>query len=67
MRGLEGASFYRYQRYLEKVLEQKDNLQEIGDIIDRHATLATTNESLRQKQQKLAEEIDRIRSDRCAL
>ena len=50
-----------YQQYLERVMEEKDSFQEIGDIMTRHATLAATNETLRQQQQAAAEEIERIR------
>ena len=55
------AALCRHQRYLELIIEQKDAFDEIGDIIKRHATLATTNEDLRQQQQAAAEETERIR------
>ena len=29
---------YSYQQYLERVMEEKDSFQEIGDIMTRHAT-----------------------------
>ena len=40
---------------------EKDSFQEIGDIISRHATLAATNEDLRQQQYKAAELTDAVR------
>ena len=55
------VSVCRHQHYLELVIEQKDAFDEIGDIIKRHTTLATTNEDLRQQQQAAAEETERIR------
>jgi len=42
-------------------MEEKESFQEIGDIMTRHATLAATNENLRQQQQAAAEEIEKIR------
>jgi hypothetical protein len=42
-------------------MEEKESFQEIGDIMTRHATLAATNEDLRQQQQTAAEEIEKIR------
>ena len=52
---------YSYQAYLEAVLEEKDNFQEIDDIMTRHATLAATNEDLQQQQFKAAQQMDLIR------
>ena len=45
---------YRHQKYLEAVLAETDNFNEVNDIITRHATLAATNAELRQQQQMAA-------------
>ena len=39
----------RYQHYLESVLEGADEFHEIGDLILRHATLAATNQDLKEQ------------------
>ena len=43
-------SLFRYQRYLESVLEAADEYHEVGDLLLRHTTLQATNHDLREHQ-----------------
>jgi hypothetical protein len=52
----------RYQHYLESVLEGADEFHEIGDLILRHATLAATNQDLKEQRNHFGEAAEQTRS-----
>lgn len=52
----------RYQHYLESVLEGADEFHEIGDLMLRHATLAATNQDLKDQRNHSGEAAEQIRS-----
>ena len=53
----------RYQHYLESVLEGADEFHEIGDLILRHATLAATNQDLKEQRNHFGEAAEQTRSN----
>ncbi|DBB07814.1 TPA: hypothetical protein ACH3X3_009224 [Trebouxia sp. C0006] len=53
----------RYQHYLESVLEGADEFHEIGDLILRHATLAATNQDLKEQRNHFGEAAEQTRSE----
>ena len=55
---------YRYQRFLDSVLEAMEEFNEVADLMARHATLAATQEDLKQQQQLAA---DLAEQSRCCL
>lgn len=57
----------RYQHYLESVLEGADEFHEIGDLMLRHATLAATNQDLKDQRNHSGEAAEQIRSVRLAI
>jgi Domain of unknown function (DUF4200) len=56
----------KYQRYLEAVVEEDSDLQEVGELLNRHATLIATNCDLKQQQRANNEEMERVRADMTA-
>ena len=57
----------RYQHYLESVLEGADEFHEIGDLILRHATLAATNQDLKDQRNHFGEATEQTRSEHDAV
>ena len=53
----------KYQRYLEAVVDEDSDLQEVGELLNRHATLVATNGDLKQQQKVNNEEMERVRAD----
>lgn len=53
----------KYQRYLEAVVEEDSDLQEVGELLNRHSTLVATNTDLKQQQRANNEEMERVRAD----
>ena len=53
--------YCRYQHYLESVLEGADEFHEIGDLILRHATLAATNQDLKDQRNHFGEAAEQTR------
>lgn len=52
----------RYQHYLESVLEGADEFHEVGDLMLRHATLAATNQDLKEQRNHFGEAAEQTRS-----
>ena len=57
----------KYQRYLESVVEEDSDLQEVGELLNRHGTLVATNTDLKQQQKVNSEEMEHVRADMNAL
>ena len=57
----------KYQRYLEAVVEEDADLQEVGELLNRHGTLVATNTDLKQQQKANGEEIERVRGEMQAM
>lgn len=51
----------RYQHYLESVLEGADEFHEVGDLMLRHATLAATNQDLKEQRNHSGEAAEQTR------
>ena len=51
----------RYQHYLESVLEGADEFHEVGDLMLRHATLAATNQDLKEQRNHFGEAAEQTR------
>ena len=51
----------RYQHYLESVLEGADEFHEVGDLMLRHATLAATNQDLKEQRNHFGEAAEHTR------
>ena len=51
----------RYQHYLESVLEGADEFHEVGDLMLRHATLAATNQGLKEQRNHFGEAAEQTR------
>ena len=58
------VQLHRYQRFLDGVLESMEEFNEVADLMARHATLAATQEDLKQQQQLAA---DLAEQSRCCV
>lgn len=61
---MDPVLLHRYQRFLDSVLEAMEEFHEVADLMARHATLAATQEDLKQQQQLAA---DLAEQSRCTL
>jgi hypothetical protein len=61
------AKHIKYQRYLEAVVEEDSDLQEVGETLNRHSTLVATNMDLKQQQKTNSELIEKVRAETTAL
>lgn len=51
-----------YEAYLDSVLEQSDEFQEVNDVLMRHATLTATNQDLREVVEHGNQQIEVLRA-----
>jgi hypothetical protein len=57
------AKHIKYQRYLEAVVEEDSDLQEVVELLNRHSTLVATHMDLKQQQKLNSEQIEKVRAE----
>lgn len=53
--------WFRYQQYMESVLEVADNFQEVKEVESRYKTLKSTNDDLKARLQQASQKAEDAR------